>query len=148
MSELKLRPSPVEPDHSKLSPAVAQYVANVRDWAREVERALRTVIGWSAPEAHSIQDYVNPLVLDFAGDGYRSITLAGNIEFLTANKAAPRRLTLRIIGDGSSRNYTFPGWTFMGTAPTALAAGKTALLTLICFGSLEADVVAVYSVEA
>jgi len=91
--------------------------------------------------------YAGTTNLDLDSNGYQTVTLAGNITFTTSNRAAGRSLTLRIIGDGSIRNLTFPAWVFMGAAPTTLAAGKTALLTIESFGTADADIVASYAVE-
>lgn len=87
--------------------------------------------------------------LDFSGADRRDLALTGDVTFTTSNKASGLSLRLRIKADGSSRNYTFPSWVWVGgTAPTALAANKTSILDLECFGSADTDVVARYSVES
>lgn len=86
--------------------------------------------------------------LDFAGADRRDLALTGDITFTTSNKASGLSLRLRIKADGSSRNYTFPSWVWTGAAaPTSIAANKTAILELECYGSADSDVVATYSVE-
>ncbi len=97
----------------------------------------------------SVLTYAASVVLDFDGDGFQTVTLAGVITFTTSNLAAVRSKTIRIIGDGSNRALTFPaGWKFVGsTEPTELASGKTALLALSSFGTTDADVLAAYAVE-
>ena len=93
--------------------------------------------------------YASSVALDFSGADFQTVTLTGVITFTTSNLAAGRSKTIRIIGDGSSRALTFPvGWTFVGAAaPTALAANKTAILTMTSFSTTDANVVAAYSAQ-
>ncbi|HUS37364.1 MAG TPA: hypothetical protein VM680_18600 [Verrucomicrobiae bacterium] len=78
----------------------------------------------------------------------RTVTLAGNITFTTSNRQAGRSLALRIVGDGSIRNFVWPSWKTIGAAlPASLAANKTALLRLESFGTADTDIVARYEVE-
>lgn len=77
-----------------------------------------------------------------------TLSLTGNVTFTTSNRAAGKSVTIRIISDGSTRNFTFPSWVFVGTAPTSIAAGKTAILTLTAFGTADTDIVAAYAVQA
>lgn len=93
--------------------------------------------------------YSGSTPIDFAGDGNKTITLAGNITFTSANLANTRGVTVRIIADGSARTLTFPaGWTFLGAgAPGSIAAGKTAVLAVSAFGSTDSTVVAAYAVQ-
>lgn len=75
--------------------------------------------------------------------GLQSVSLTGDVTFTTSNKAAGVYLTVRVIGDGSNRTLTFPAWKFVGTvAPTTLVANKVAILTIICFGTADTDIVA------
>lgn len=80
---------------------------------------------------------------------YREITLGGNVTFTTSNVSNLLELTIRIIGDGSTRNLTFPaGWKFVGgAAPTQLAANKEAILTIVAFGNNDASIRAAYAAE-
>jgi hypothetical protein len=107
----------------------------------------------SAPTFSNVQitpstlTYAATTTIDFSNDGLKTVTLSGNITFATSNLAAGRSVTVRIIGDGSSRTLTFPGtWTFVGAAaPASLAASKTAILTLTSFSTTDANVVAAYA---
>ena len=108
--------------------------------------------GATGPEgsfSHSTLSYSTTTNLDFDADDYRSVTLAGNIMFTTSNRGAPKALTIRIIGDGSTRTLAFPvGWKFVGAAaPASLAANKVAILSVTCFGTTDADIIAAYSAE-
>jgi len=98
---------------------------------------------------NSTLTYGATTTIDLSANGQRTLTLAGDVTFATSNRAADRAVTIRIIGDGSSRNLAFPGgWKFVGAAaPSSLAAGKVAILSLVCFGSNDSDVVAAYAVE-
>lgn len=98
---------------------------------------------------HSTLTYAASVAVDFAGDDYKSLTLTGNVTFTSSNLAAPRSISVRIIGDGSIRTLTFPaGWKFLGAAaPASLAANKIAVLSVTSFGTTDANVVAAYSAE-
>ena len=98
---------------------------------------------------NSTLTYGATTTIDLSANGQRTLTLAGDVTFATSNRAADRAVTIRLIGDGSSRSLAFPGgWKFVGAAaPTSLASGKVAILSLVCFGSNDSDVVAAYAVE-
>lgn len=86
--------------------------------------------------------------LDFATEKFKTSALTGDITFTTSNLNTGREIIVRITADGSTRNFTFPGWKFVGAAaPASIAANKTALLILRSFGTTAADVVASYEVE-
>jgi len=91
------------------------------------------------------------ITIDFLLEGLRSInTLAANATFSTSNRAAGRQQSIRIVCDGTTRNLTWPGtWKWLNnTAPASIAANKTGVLSLTCFGTNDSDVVAVWAVEA
>jgi hypothetical protein len=94
--------------------------------------------------------YAASTAIDFGITDVQTVTLAGNVTFTTTNLAAGTSKTLRIIGDGSTRTFTFPaGWTFVGTGvPASIAAGKTALLSLLSYSTTDANVIAGYSVSS
>jgi hypothetical protein len=88
--------------------------------------------------------------LDFAGSVLQTIDLTDDVTFTTSNKGAGRALTVRINSDSSVRALAFPaGWVFVGAAaPVSIAADKTALLRLYCYGTADTDVVARYEVQS
>jgi hypothetical protein len=113
----------------------------------EVYTALDTK---AKSSSHSVLTYAASVALDLDPtlDDFRTLTLAGNITFTTTNLAAARSKTIRIIGDGTERTFTFPAWKFVGTAaPTTIAVNKTAILTITSFGTTDANVIAAYAVE-
>lgn len=80
---------------------------------------------------------------------YQTLSLTGHVTFTTSNRAAGRTVTIRILCDSTSRNFTFPaGWVFVGTKPSSIAASKTAVLSLSFFGTADTDCVAAYGVQA
>lgn len=92
--------------------------------------------------------YAGSVALDFDSNAMQTIALTGDITFTTSNKAAGRRKVLRIVCDGTGRNFTWPSWKFVGAAgPASIAASKVARLELDCFGTAESDVLARYVVE-
>lgn len=104
--------------------------------------------GSLCPLTASTTTFAASTALDFAATSLTTVTLTGNVVFTTSGLAAGRTLTLRIVGDGSIRTLGFPAWKFVGsTAPATIAASKVAVLSLVSFGTTDADVVAAYSVE-
>lgn len=86
--------------------------------------------------------------IDFDGNGFRTLSLTGDVTFTTSNKAAGKTVTVKILADSSTRNFTFPSWHFVGAAaPASIAASKTAVVTVTAFGTLDTDCVAAYAVE-
>ena len=80
---------------------------------------------------------------------FRTISLTGNLELTTSNRASGRSVTLRLIADASTRTLTFPaGWKFMGTKPADIAASKVGMLTVLFFGTADTDAVAAWGVES
>jgi hypothetical protein len=80
---------------------------------------------------------------------FRTISLTGDLELTTSNRASGRSVTLRLIADASTRTLTFPaGWKFMGTKPANIAANKVGMLTVLFFGTADTDAVAAWGVES
>jgi hypothetical protein len=99
---------------------------------------------------HSTIASAASIALDFLAGGLRSInTLAHNVTFTTSNRAVGRSIAVRIVCDGTTRTFSFPaGWKFLSmAAPANIAANKTGVLSLTCFGSNDSDIVAVWAVE-
>lgn len=83
--------------------------------------------------------------IDFNGKGHQTVSLTGNVTFTTSNRGAGKMVLVRIISDASIRTYTLPAWVFVGAAaPASIAASKTGLLQLWCFGAADTDIVARY----
>ena len=85
--------------------------------------------------------------LDFAQDQLQTISISVNTTFATTGVAIGKSKTIKILNDATLHTLTFPaGWKFVGAKPTDIAVSKTAILTLTCFGSADADIVAGYAV--
>ena len=55
---------------------------------------------------------------------------------------------IKILCDSSARAFTWnSSWVFIGEKPASIAASKTALLSMTCFGTSESDVVCSYAVK-
>jgi hypothetical protein len=79
-----------------------------------------------------------------------TLNLAGNVTFTTSNRSAGKEVAIRIICDGTTRAFTFPGWIFTqspATGPSSIAAGKTGILSVRCWGPADGDATAVYAVQ-
>lgn len=99
---------------------------------------------------HDTLVYGATVTPDFAANDYMTVTLTGDIDFTaSANRAAGKSKVIRVLCDGSDRTLAFnASWTFIGSAPANIVASKVGILTLTCFGANEADIVAVWAVEA
>lgn len=88
--------------------------------------------------------------IDFLNDQVQTMSFSASLTLsATNNSATGRSKTLKMTNtSGSTQTLNFPsGWTFVGTKPTDQAGGKTAILTVTCFGSGDANIVAGYAVE-
>lgn len=87
--------------------------------------------------------------IDFTEEEVQTISITGATTFTGVNYAAGKSKTVKLLDNGSGQTLAFPsGWIFVGTKPTAIAASKTAILTLTCFGATEGSVVCAYSEQA
>ena len=85
---------------------------------------------------------------DFDEDALQKVTLSGGTINASANRAAGKSIVIKIAAGGSARTFTWNGsWVFIGEQPTSIAANKTAILSMTCFGTAETDVVCSYAVE-
>lgn len=77
--------------------------------------------------------------------------LTGDISLSNAANLGPARgITIKIIGDTVSRNITSvpASWKWLGgPAPAVVEGGKTAILSIACFGSAQSDIVASWSYD-
>jgi hypothetical protein len=85
--------------------------------------------------------------LDFAQDQLQTISISVNTTFATTGVAIGKSKTIKILNNATLHTLTFPAWKFVGAKPADIAGSKTAILTLTCFGSADADIVAGYAVE-
>lgn len=91
----------------------------------------------------------NTINLNFSDDRMITRAATGNVTFTGSNYTQAKSITVRIQGDGSSRNLSFPAdWVFVSFKPTSLAAGKTGILATSCFGSAANQVVAAWAVQS
>lgn len=87
------------------------------------------------------------LNFDLITGTYQTMTLTGDVSFITSNLQNGRSVTIRLI-PGTTRNLTFPGtWKFIGDKPIRINAGKVGILSILSFGTTNADVVVGYAEE-
>lgn len=127
-------------------------VDNTSDTAKPISTLQASAIDAKAPLNVSISSlsYAGTVPLTFVdGITAKTLTLAGNVILSASGYANGRQYIIKLTCDGTPRNFTFPaGWVFVGGEPTGMTAGKRAVLSLMCFGASEADVLAAYSSEA
>ena len=78
-----------------------------------------------------------------------TLDLTGNVIISLSNIAAGRQTLIRILNTNFvPSTFSFPAdLVFTCAKPASIAASKTALLQLTCYGTQAADVVAVYTVQ-
>jgi hypothetical protein len=106
--------------------------------------------GLQAATSFAALDYASTVDLDMAAlDGQaRTITLTDALTFTASNRAAGRRVVLRLLPGGAERTLTFPAdWVFVSAKPVNVAANKSAVLSLTFFGTTDADCIAAYAVQ-
>ena len=89
---------------------------------------------------------LNVVTLDFSENSARVVTLDGDVEFVTANRAAGRIIKVFINPGVANRTPTWPSagnlWKWFCTAPTLFTANKWTILTLECTDTTDAGIVA------
>jgi len=95
------------------------------------------------------------ITVDLSTNFQHTLSLTENItSWVTSNRMAGRAVDIRVVSDASGP-YTFPAagagfgadWKWMNGKPAQLAASKTAILSLRCYGALESDIVASIGTE-
>ena len=76
-------------------------------------------------------------------------TVTGAVTYTTTNRAAGRTVRVRVLGGaGGPHALTFPGWTWVGgSAPTTIANGATALLTVTFLDGTDATAIATWDLS-
>lgn len=77
-----------------------------------------------------------------------TLTLSGNTTFTSSGYAQGYVSNIYITCDGTTRTLAFPAWTWIGGAPTSIAANKKMQIALICTSTTAGSVFATYAVEA
>jgi hypothetical protein len=106
--------------------------------------------GLQAATSFAALAYAATVDLDMAAlDGQaRTITLTDALTFTASNRAAGRRVVLRLLPGAAQRTLTFPAdWVFVSAKPANIAANKSAVLSLTFFGAADADCIAAYAVQ-
>lgn len=86
---------------------------------------------------------------DFNTKFLHTVTISGNITgWNTSNRGNGKMIDVKVTASGGPHTIVFnANWKFVGVKPSAIAAGKTAMLSIRCFGTTEADIIASWSVE-
>lgn len=114
-----------------------------------VDPNWRIISAYTKPDVPSDLPYAATTNIDFNADKIRTLTLSGNVTLTTSNKVAGREKIIRLIAGAADRTLSFPaGWKWIGnTMPATIVNGKTAILSLYCFGPNDTDIIATYSIE-
>lgn len=95
--------------------------------------------------------YTATRFLDLRGPDYQLIPLEGNITFAAQQHFPGRAVTVRVKNTSgvSSRTLSFPSsWIFLGSKPSSIGPSKTAVLSVTCLGTSDADVIAAWAVQS
>lgn len=93
--------------------------------------------------------YSPNVTIDFNTSEMEVLDLKGNVTFSAAHLNVRKQKTIKIYAAGQDCNMSFPAsMVFVGgAAPATITNGKTAILSLYCFGSADSDIVAAYTVQ-
>lgn len=113
--------------------------------------ALGSVVANLGPTVAAIV-YGASIDIDLDGADYQTLALTGDIDFnATLNRPTAgnaKAVAVVMTADGSDRNITYnANWTVIGSAPAAIAAGKTGVFSITALGPDETDVLIVYQEE-
>lgn len=98
---------------------------------------------------HDALAFNSTISLSFKESDYRSLFLTGDISFSAQHHAPARSITVKILNNTSSHSLAFPSsWIFLGAKPNTIAPSKTGVLSITSFGFSDAQVVAVWAVQA
>lgn len=117
----------------------------------EIMNRISAAPGLSLPTVEALT-YQASIDVDFDGADYQTMALTGDLD-LNASLNRPvaghaKSVALVLTADGSDRNLTYnANWTAIGTAPSAVSAGKTGVVSLTAIGPNETDVLIVYQEE-
>lgn len=109
------------------------------------------LISESDGTTHAALPYSPSIALNFFESDYRTLNLTGNISFNAQRHAPAKSITVAIRNNGTPHSMSFPpSWVWLGAVgrPTLIAANKTGVLSITCFGTSDADVIAVWSAQA
>lgn len=89
------------------------------------------------------------LNLNFDGPSCPTVTITGATLISGINYGPGKALSVRMFVSGSGRALAWaPQWVFVGsTAPTGLASGKSAILSLQCYDTTDTGVWAAYAAQ-
>lgn len=113
--------------------------------------ATTSAAGLQRARGYGSITYAATVTLDMAAlnGQVNSIALTGDLTLATSNLAVGQEVELRLVGDSSPRVLTFPtDWRFQGTKPANIPANKVARLSLQVFGTTNAGVDAVCTVQS
>lgn len=97
-------------------------------------------------EVSTLTPTTGTVTIDFAGTGYRTHAVTGNITYTTSNVSAGVTISLRVGPSGTERTLTFPAdWKFISEKPDVIEANQTGVLTLTAFGSSNSDIIAAWA---
>jgi hypothetical protein len=87
--------------------------------------------------------------VDFDAAPLQTINLNTNVtHFHTVNRGHGKSVALRAMAGGSNRTLAFePRLNFIGAKPTSIAANKTGMFSITCYGLGEGDVMVAYGVS-
>ena len=104
----------------------------------------------------SVHDYgggsdTNDVNIDLDEDALQKADFGSgnaNVDTAVANKGAGKSVLIKLTAHTSDNTFVWnSSWIFIGEKPASIAANKTALLSITCFGTSETDVICSYAVQ-
>jgi hypothetical protein len=124
------------------SPGEVLTSSDMNTYVRDNTQALFDLPEFIAAPTNSVN-------IDFTTSKIITRPATGTITFSGSNYTAGKSALVRIVTDSSARSLSFPsGWRFISAKPTQQNSFKVGLLSVVSFGTTEADCVASWAVES
>jgi hypothetical protein len=86
--------------------------------------------------------------IDFNAGMFHSSSLSSSVYLTGSNLGIGKMASIKMAASGSLCNLYYPSqWVWLGPAPTAISASKTAVVSLTCYGSTDNDIVGAFATQ-
>lgn len=136
----------------------ANEISNAQTYANNAATSETNAAASAAAAAASAAELAGYTVVTFSatpalnlnGDQTQFISMTGDITApTTVNRVSGRTFTLILSASGADRNITYnASWRQIGALPTLIPNGKILLLSFVCIGVTEADILVTGGLEA
>ena len=93
-----------------------------------------------------IMSFASTMSIDFNAAMFHSSSLSSSVYLTSSNLGVGKMASIKMTASGSNCFVYYPvGWVWLGTAPTAITASKTAVISLTCYGVTDSDILGAFA---